>query len=504
MWARKCIFILVVLLCSAPFPLAASKPGVGCSEGDEQREKGNIAAAAHAYERCLRESPNDPATMNNLGVSLSSLGRNEEAISVLSKAISLLPSFHVPHAALASSLSSAGRCHESHKHLVRALLLVIPPPASTSTNSPAEARAVSQKAGHSYASWLLDSIEDCVASRGPWDPHPGGQVLGAAVGHSSALAMPEIFLRAGSLLVNWGDAEAASIAARSFRAAARLGWSGDDAYFGEGMGLQVAGREQQVSQGRVWPAYLRCAARRGRRRALCLMACHMSMLRCGAWVGHSSNHADRDAASSGIGHGADLGGFGAVKEALLAEIRGSYLQGGKGIASDNAVQPHEALSLGLGVSDFMRLTSKYASSRGYPQAKLPPTDASKGKTSFRVGWASSDLGAHATSHLIKGVLAGGMGGGGTGSRPICISFGSGSESGSSEDEGWKAEISRSCEMLDVPGYVPRDEAVAAIRGMGVQVMRESLFSATQKPLFLCLKPDWSLASLNLISALACP
>lgn len=184
----------------------ATRPGRGCPEADSMRREGRLDQAADAYKRCLSESPSDTAVMNNLGVSLAALGRHDEAISTLQRAIKLLPSLHTPNAALASSLSSAGRCSEAPPHLLRALLFSISPSDSSTR--------------HSYASWLLESIEECAASVGPWGgpgPGPGHDVLGGAVGHHAALHTPEVWLRAASLLVNWGGEGSACAASRSFR-----------------------------------------------------------------------------------------------------------------------------------------------------------------------------------------------------------------------------------------------------------------------------------------------
>jgi tetratricopeptide (TPR) repeat protein len=61
--------------------------------GDIRQEKGDSLGALGDYERALREAPDDPMIWNNRGVSLSSLGRYDEAIGSYRKAIDIRPGY---------------------------------------------------------------------------------------------------------------------------------------------------------------------------------------------------------------------------------------------------------------------------------------------------------------------------------------------------------------------------------------------------------------------------
>jgi tetratricopeptide (TPR) repeat protein len=63
--------------------------------GDVRQEKGDSLGALGDYERALREAPDDPMIWNNRGVSLSSLGRYDEAIGSYRKAIDIRPGYWI-------------------------------------------------------------------------------------------------------------------------------------------------------------------------------------------------------------------------------------------------------------------------------------------------------------------------------------------------------------------------------------------------------------------------
>jgi tetratricopeptide (TPR) repeat protein len=61
--------------------------------GDLRHSKGDTLGALQDYERALKEAPDDPMIWNNRGVSLSALGRYDEAAGSYRKAIGIRPGY---------------------------------------------------------------------------------------------------------------------------------------------------------------------------------------------------------------------------------------------------------------------------------------------------------------------------------------------------------------------------------------------------------------------------
>ncbi|HNQ78240.1 MAG TPA: tetratricopeptide repeat protein [Acidobacteriota bacterium] len=83
---------------------------------------GDYAEAAGHYETILNEKP-DAAGMSNLGMALAKLGRTEEAVGWLKKAVGMEPEMFDARINLASALSESGRLKESEEHYRKALSL---------------------------------------------------------------------------------------------------------------------------------------------------------------------------------------------------------------------------------------------------------------------------------------------------------------------------------------------------------------------------------------------
>ena len=88
--------------------------------------RGDMAAAAVAFEKAVTEDPNELSARYNLGLALHELGRHEAATGHFRLAVEAHPGYHEAWIGLARALRALGRSAESGEAL-RALMSLDPP-----------------------------------------------------------------------------------------------------------------------------------------------------------------------------------------------------------------------------------------------------------------------------------------------------------------------------------------------------------------------------------------
>jgi hypothetical protein len=537
----------------------------GCPEGDLLRNQNRLDDAADAYTSCLERHPNHPGVLHNLGVSLIETGRHAQAIPYLQRALALAPSISQTHAALSQALLAARNCPEATHALAAAVRTAH---SSSAAGVSANSQAMASWLFDTIAScpWVLSETSMHHTERSGRVSSAnvpvksmmvsGEDVLAAAVGWHKHLARYQLWLRVGEYAIN---ADACHWALRAFTTAERLGKDssvhdaasvqgsitnfnhnmGDDALFGSAICHQRAGNERAA-----WQTYLHAAHRGGVRRTLSLMAAYMSMLRDGEWSGawdrdSSSTPSSRNSSHVSSPRGQSL--FDRVQSMLTHQVLTRYLPDALGpnwhdffvgnsrteigIATrgnppaigtsfvqrpDALLQPHEALALQLPHAAMHALTYTHAHAHAHTDSKSPPKYARKAgaqklaRTILTVGYASSDLNAHATSHLLKGAFALHNA---TRVHAVCFSLADKPAPGAAdtdslrdddrvrtnEDVGqtdivtgvgqtdivtgvrareWQQDIARSCEIIDIGGSADAASGARMVESRGVHVLCE--------------------------------
>jgi tetratricopeptide (TPR) repeat protein len=433
------------LACAQQHPF---HPGVLHNLGVCLIETGKHTQAVPYLQRALSSAPTVSQTHAALSQALLAVGRCPEALHALSEAV------HV-----ASSTASSGINNNAHAMATWLLDTVAKCPWALSqpmSTSDHPKQPVQDKvSGHSHAA--------------PKDLMMGESVLGAAIGWQKNVARYDVWMRAGEYAINtdactW--ALRAFATAERLHAETPVSQSqkkqkanptpnntasthihgeqarvmdavkgSDDALFGAAICLQRQGKERAA-----WQTYIRAAHKRGVRRHLSLMGAYMAMLRSGDWSkpGHNTTHMTRETAPSLerdalFSHG-NVTLSHRVRNTLIHEIHTQYIPGILGekwreyfagnqqhersrkrlqFQLDNAykhslLQPHEALALHVPIETLHAITYIYAHAHSNgPKNKSPYGEKKMGKTNrvLNVGYASSDLNAHATSHLLKGAFA---------------------------------------------------------------------------------------------------
>lgn len=107
-------------------PAAAALPALVSQKPAEltAAERGSLEAVAAAQEQTLAKTPDDPEASNNLGQTLMTLGRADDAIARFERASALAPGnvrYHLNIARAAVALGRAGRAIEANREAVRLL-----------------------------------------------------------------------------------------------------------------------------------------------------------------------------------------------------------------------------------------------------------------------------------------------------------------------------------------------------------------------------------------------
>ncbi len=98
------------------------------SEALALERQGDYDAALTSYRLALREKPNDPRILQNMGIAFSRTGRMDEAIRAYRRALELEPALSGAHYGVAFLLLKRGDSDGAREHLEA--FLASPPTAS--------------------------------------------------------------------------------------------------------------------------------------------------------------------------------------------------------------------------------------------------------------------------------------------------------------------------------------------------------------------------------------
>ncbi|MDQ6829642.1 MAG: tetratricopeptide repeat protein [Gemmatimonadota bacterium] len=98
------------------------------SEALALERQGDYDAALTSYRLALREKPNDPRILQNMGIAFSRTGRMDEAIRAYRRALELEPTLSGAHYGVAFLLLKRGDGEGAREHLEA--FLASPPPGT--------------------------------------------------------------------------------------------------------------------------------------------------------------------------------------------------------------------------------------------------------------------------------------------------------------------------------------------------------------------------------------
>ncbi len=111
-----------LLLWQHSLAVTADNPNVELALADALNRAGKLGEAVKHYQRVTHWYVNPPL-LNNYGIALSALGRNEEAAQTFEKLLGLDPHSASGHSNLASVLAQQGKLDEAAEHYLKAIEL---------------------------------------------------------------------------------------------------------------------------------------------------------------------------------------------------------------------------------------------------------------------------------------------------------------------------------------------------------------------------------------------